>query len=498
MLQIVLRVYKSVSEILTGFDIDAAGGAFDGKQVWVTPRALGSFISQINHVDLTRRSPSYENRLSKYSHRNFEVYWPELDRSRVDPTIFERSFGRTLGLARLLVLERLPTHSTREAYLNKRRSERGRPTSYRSRQQLRGNLKDYHEDEVADWLSEEDVSNYHTFTVPYGEHFNAKRIEKLCYTRDLLLNAEWNQSDKREVYLHRHPAFFGRVQDVIEDCCGSCPEPKTPEEMEVAKKEAEIYISGKVSFLIDDPGRQQIGSFNPLTEQDWTDMAYVGNTARLCQSIVDGDVDDILNWLSQDGADPNQRDYTGRSPLHLAVMCSTPEVVKCLVDHGARITARLADGKTALHLAAWRGETEMIKILMEKSILNEEAEEERKSKKREANKPIRSGNEDAMDEDKPDVSGEAEESEDDSDVEMIDGAESAADSHSIVTGSFVNVKKEDNATDDLVPEESEDEPDYYQIDVLAWDIPCSPLHLAISEGHEAVVELLCDVSEAIF
>ncbi|KAI9171446.1 ankyrin repeat [Paramyrothecium foliicola] len=490
--QIVLRVYKSISEILTGFDIDAAGGAFDGKQVWVTPRALGSFITQINHVDLSRRSPSYENRLSKYSHRNFEVYWPELERSRVDPTIFERSFGRTLGLARLLVLERLPTHSTREAYLNKRRAERGRPTSYRSRQQLRGNLKDYHEDEVADWLSEEDVSNYHTFTVPYGEHFNAKRIEKLCYTRDLLLNAEWNQSDKREVYLHRHPAFFGRVQDVIEDCCGSCPEPKTPEEIEVAKKEAEIYISGKVSFLIDDPGRQQIGSFNPLTEQDWTDMAYVGNTARLCQSIVDGDVDDVLNWLAQDGADPNQCDYTGRSPLHLAVMCSTSDVVKCLVDHGARLTARLADGKTALHLAAWRGEAEMIKTLMEKSIENEEMEEAKKqAKRRDTRKIDQAGKYDKTTEDV----NQEEEQHSESDGEMIDGAESAADDHSIATGSFVNIKKKEEdgkSNDDLVPEESDDDPDYYQIDVLAWDVPCSPLHLAISEGHEAIVELLCD------
>ena len=37
----------------------------------------------------------------------------------------------------------------------------------------------------ADWLTEDEVSNYHTFTIPYGPKFNAKRIEKLCYTRDL-------------------------------------------------------------------------------------------------------------------------------------------------------------------------------------------------------------------------------------------------------------------------------------------------------------------------
>lgn len=497
-----MRVYKSISEILTGFDIDAAGGAYDGKQVYVTPRALGSFITQVNHVDLSRRSPSYENRLSKYSHRNFEVYWPELDRSRVDPTIFERSFQRTLGLARLLVLERLPTSSVRETYQNKRRKERGRPELFRQNFRLFGNIKGNHEDEISDWLSEEDVSSYHTFTVPYGEKFHAKRIEKLCYTRDLLLNAEWNQPKERKVYLHRHPAFFGRVQDVIEDCCGCCPEAVTPEEVEVAEKEAEIYISGKVSFMIDDPGRQQIGSFNPLTEQDWTDMAYVGNTARLCQSIVDGDVDDVLNWLSQEGADPNKRDYTGRTPLHLAVMASTVDVVKCLVDHGARLTARLADGKTALHLAASRGNAEMVKILMEKSITNEEEEIERQERKRKTDKlpkgdvatPPEGTNSAAAEDPATDDDSDEADGSDGSDGELVEASGTETDGVSLVTGSFVKVKSATNEDGELVPEEADDEPDYYQIDVLAWDVPCSPLHLAISGGHENVVEALCDVS----
>jgi hypothetical protein len=170
--------------------------------VWLAPRALGSYMTQINHVDLTRRSPSYENRLSKYSHRGFEVYWPDLDRNRVDPTIFERSFQRTLGLARLLVLERLPTTASRESYMQRRRVERGRPAINQNFQRgLFGNIKDEHEDEVSDWVDSQEVSNYHvgclmdassifltrrqTFTVPYGVKFPAKKIEKLLYTKDV-------------------------------------------------------------------------------------------------------------------------------------------------------------------------------------------------------------------------------------------------------------------------------------------------------------------------
>lgn len=84
-IQIVLRLYKSVSEILTGFDVDCSCAAYDGRQVYLSPRAVGAFITQTNRIDLSRRSPSYESRLSKYSHRGFEVFWPDLDRSRIDP-----------------------------------------------------------------------------------------------------------------------------------------------------------------------------------------------------------------------------------------------------------------------------------------------------------------------------------------------------------------------------------------------------------------------------
>jgi len=36
----------------------------------------------------------------------------------------------------------------------------------------------------------------------------------------------------------------------------------------VAVEENKIYVSGDLRFMKDDPGRQTIGSFNPLTNDD--------------------------------------------------------------------------------------------------------------------------------------------------------------------------------------------------------------------------------------
>ena len=53
---------------------------------------------------------------------------------------------------------------------------------------------------------------------------------------------------------------FGRFEDVINDCCGFCPEPVTDKEKEIYEEESKIYVRGKISFLKDDPGRQVTNS----------------------------------------------------------------------------------------------------------------------------------------------------------------------------------------------------------------------------------------------
>ena len=494
--QIVLRIYNSISEILTGFDVDCSCAAYDGSQVYASPRALGAYMTQVNTIDLTRRSPSYENRLSKYAHRGFEVYWPNLDRSRVDPTIFERSFGRTEGLARLLILEKLPKSRDRDAYLDQRREERGRPAVNRWRMRKRliyGNIKNDYEDEVAEWV-DEDVSDYHTLTIPYGPQFHARKIEKLLYTKDLLLNSEWNKPKDREVNLHRHPAFFGTAEDVIHDCCGYCPKPATIEEEEAAEEESKVYISGHIDFIKIDPGRQTIGSFNPLTPEDWTDMAYVGNTARLCQAIVDGDLEYVQSWLEQEGNDPNTRDYTGRAPLHLAAANSTPEIVQTLIDHGARLVARLVDGKTALHLAAMRGGVEIVSALLRKSESNEEEEEKKVDARRAARKAAKKGTPgDVQMEDADRAIAASAGAEEDPDVDMVEDADEDEDMDATTEHSMVKIRSPTPEADDKAlanDDDSDEEPDVYDVNVVAWDTAVSPLHLAIVKGHVDVVKLL--------
>ncbi|KIV92055.1 hypothetical protein PV10_06528 [Exophiala mesophila] len=507
--QIVLRLYKSISEILTGFDVDCSCVAYDGQQVWASPRAVASFMTQVNTIDLTRRSPSYENRLSKYSHRGFEAYWPLLQRDRVDPTIFERSFGRVQGLARLLVLEKLPLPSDREQYLAKRREERGRPAlhwSQRNVHQLPGNLKDRQPDDVAEWVEEDDISNYHTVTIPYGPTYTAKRIEKLLFSKDLLLNAEWNKPKDRETVLHRHPTFFGSMNDVIHDCCGFCPKPTTDADLAAFEEESKVFISGPMTFLTDNPGRQAIGSFNPITDVDWTEMAYVGNTTRLCQAIVDQDLEAVRDWFSStEVVDVDRRDHTGRTPLHLATMCSTPEIVHTLIEHGARIVSRLYNGMTALHIAAHRGEFQMVKYLLDKSASNEEEESRKEDGRKIARRTASKNPETTKDvltvddvasagaasnipiDDVSDSGNEDWEDEEDSDHHNSDGD---SEEDAVTEGSFVKVGRGTDTTDALL--EGKDEPDVYNVDVLAWDSPMSPLHLAILAGKVEVVELLID------
>ncbi|KAJ2911616.1 hypothetical protein MD484_g8798, partial [Candolleomyces efflorescens] len=217
-IQIVLRLYRSLSEILTGFDIDACCFGYDGQSVWANPRAVIALMRQCNTVDLTRRSPSYEVRLAKYAERGFEVFVPHLERARIDQEIYNHTVFEVNGLARLLLLESI--------------FEDGRVSIF-------GYLEDVRPD-----------------------HFiRAEVLRKEVWSNYTLARREG---------IHRHVAFVGTMAECLEDCCRRCPV-----DGNYSEDDRETYVYGRVEFIEDNPGRQSLtGSFHPIFSGEWCQQAY--------------------------------------------------------------------------------------------------------------------------------------------------------------------------------------------------------------------------------
>jgi hypothetical protein len=333
---------------------------------------------------------------------------PGLERDRIDPTIFERGIEKLRGLARLLMLERLKTPEERFTFLERRREQRNRP-----RHKNAGAYAATRRDDDLRASSFEN-NDYETVHLPYGPKWNAKRIVKQLYTKDMILNSPWYTKNRgKNIKFHRHPCFFGTMKEVMEDCCGYCPDIEQLEpEQRPTEAEAELYIQGPISFIKDDPGRQAIGSFHPITSDDWAVDAYIeqpredicsaaprGDVARIKQLITEAldRIDMDMQIVTTDNTGTamsnrpavtpeeaineivNVRDPVGRTPLQLAVMGDHEEAVRVLLEHGARICARVSDGRTVLHLAAQNGDVAIVRLLLEQNEKNKAAKELREA-----------------------------------------------------------------------------------------------------------------------
>jgi hypothetical protein len=78
-IQIILRQYSTLAEVLHGFDNGACAAAFDGHKVFLS--GLGAFAAErmSNIVCLDGRRGSYERRLVKYFNRGYDIILPNLD-----------------------------------------------------------------------------------------------------------------------------------------------------------------------------------------------------------------------------------------------------------------------------------------------------------------------------------------------------------------------------------------------------------------------------------
>ncbi|KAJ7181063.1 hypothetical protein C8R46DRAFT_844290, partial [Mycena filopes] len=485
--QIVLRLYSSPAEILAGFDIDAPCCAYDaGDRVYANPRAIVAIMRQCNTVDMTRRSPSYEVRLSKYSARSFEVYVPSLVRADIDPTIYERSIVRVSGLARLLVLEKLTSTDVRFAFPESRRKLRGRPNplaryTRRSKRKFKGDLK---QEETA--IGGLEISDYNVAAlhIPYGPEWDARRIDKLVYQTDLGMNSTYDLKNKGR-RLHRHPAFFGTIQECMEDCCEHCLKPIDEDECRLQADEDKSYIRGRISFIQNDPGRQTLsGSFNPIDVGEWSAQVYIGPTERFFAAIATQDRASVQRMLAE-GQDVDHRDHVRRTPLHFAILCRAVDVACDFIEAGARMTARLVDGRTSLHLAAQLDLLPVVRKLLERSALNAERAPTDVDEKDEVG-PVDSDRPSSEDDWSSEDDIIAVLDEEDGDSEGSDGEPRKLSTKKIAS----NAESLANVGD--LREDETDVPDIFDLNLTDWDMTFTALGHAIVSGSLPVVEALLD------
>ncbi|KAH8991545.1 hypothetical protein EDB92DRAFT_2114535 [Lactarius akahatsu] len=459
-IQIVLRLYSSPAEVLTGFDVDAPCCAYDGDRVWANPRAIVSMMRQSNIVDVTRRSPSYEF-----------VHLVHTALADVLFKIYERAVGRVQGLARLLAIEKLATPEARDLYQYRRSLLRGRPVNRRLLYTWGGRRykNDLKMDAVFSGLemSDYDVINLH---IPYGPGWDARRIERLINKTDYSANSPYNPKNKNR-RLHRHSAFLGTVEECIEDCCELCPEPKNEEEHNLQDEDDKSYVRGRIAFIKEDPGRQSIsGSFNPIDEGEWSETAYVQATAKFFGAISKNDVLAVKQMIEDREDLTNRRDHVGRTPLHVAILSNSVEVGCVLIDAGARMTARLVGGRTSLHLAAQMGHVSLVKTMLGRSAYNKENVEVERRKMEEAAAPKET--------DGVRMSSEDDWSSDESDHDRPHRKPPAY------------TKKDELEKDSDPLEDNEADPDILDISIHDWDFGLTALGYAIISGSVEVVDAL--------
>lgn len=78
-IQIILRVYDNISQILHGFDLGSSAVGYDGKRLYFTSLSKVAYEYSCNILDTSRRSTTYERRLIKYFDRKFDIILPNFN-----------------------------------------------------------------------------------------------------------------------------------------------------------------------------------------------------------------------------------------------------------------------------------------------------------------------------------------------------------------------------------------------------------------------------------
>ena len=74
---------------------------------------------------------------------------------------------------------------------------------------------------------------------------------------------------------------------------------------------------------------------------------------------------DIILFLVSKGANVDERDIYGRSPIWYAALYGNPEAASTLISLNASVESAEPGGYTPLHMACERGRLEAVEVLVE-------------------------------------------------------------------------------------------------------------------------------------
>ena len=83
-IQVILRIYETEMQVITGFDIDACCCYYDGDRVYGNQRFIDSMISKIIWIHEKRQSESYLSRLKKYHQYGFSICCADFNKDRIN------------------------------------------------------------------------------------------------------------------------------------------------------------------------------------------------------------------------------------------------------------------------------------------------------------------------------------------------------------------------------------------------------------------------------
>ena len=81
-IQFIPRLYKSIAQILYGFDLGSSSIGFDGNKLYFSDMGKYSFVNSCNIIDINKYNLTYITRLLKYFHRGFNIIAPFIKKKK--------------------------------------------------------------------------------------------------------------------------------------------------------------------------------------------------------------------------------------------------------------------------------------------------------------------------------------------------------------------------------------------------------------------------------